>query len=500
MKRIFILFLTLSMVLSLTACGGSEPSQTTAAATPTSAVPGENNGFLIGYGVGDMTPTEALPLQGTADIRLASNGYATYITARCIAVTDEDGTTAIMMAVDAVGINAYYSAIAAYVRDFYKVPVSNFTMSALHQHSTPSPGHSAYPEATHRYYLLAIQAMKRAVDDAMKDRAPATMHIATVETDALSFSRHYIANDPAGSIVTDNHNDDIGRTYGYKGHETEADKEMRLVKFVREDKKDIVVVNFQGHPHMGMNSGVAHADWPAVMREEVEKALDVHAIYFSGAGGNLNSHSRIKSEMEYASDDFRSHGKKAAAYVIGAEGTYTQVNTGKVISHFETNTYKVNHVNEAHLLADAQRIDDLRKTDISAAYAAANEHPEIFSIYHAQYIVTRSSLGETLELTIGAISLGDVAFTFMPYEMFDMNGMELRSGTIGHENYAADVQQENPYAMTLIATMTNGQEGYIPSALGYKNGGYSTDITRFAPGTGEELVTDYLEILQKIHP
>ena len=51
-----------------------------------------------------------------------------------------------------------------------------------------------------------------------------------------------------------------------------------------------------------------------------------------------------------------------------------------------------------------------------------------------------------------------------------------------------------------VTTMTNGQEGYIPSALGYKNGGYSTDITRFAPGTGEELVADYLEILQKIHP
>ena len=43
----------------------------------------------------------------------------------------------------------------------------------------------------------------------------------------------------------------------------------------------------------------------------------------------------------------------------------------------------------------------------------------------------------------------------------------------------------------------NGQEGYIPSALGYKNGGYSTDITRFDPGTGEELAAS--EMVRKAY-
>ena len=495
MKRILILLLAVTMVLMAVACGDGKTEPTTQPQPTESA-----SDFLVGYGIGDMTPTEPLPLQGTADVRLSSGGYATYISAICIAVTDSDGTTAVMMAVDTVGVNAYLPAMQQWVSSTYDVPSERFTMSALHQHSTPSPAHSQYPEETHRYYQQAIQAMKKAVTDAMNDRAPATIEIATVQTQALSFSRHYIAKDPNGSLVTDNYNDDIAKAYGLSHHETDADPEMRLVKFVRQDKEDIIAVNFQGHPHMGMSLGTAHADWPAVMREEVEKALGAKVIYFSGAGGNLNSHSRIAEEMEYPADDFRSHGKKAASYVIGAEGSYRQVNSGKVVSLFQTNTYKVNHVNEAHLLADAQKIQDLRSTDMSAAYAMAAEHPEINSIYHAQYIVTRSTLGETLELTIGAISVGDVAFTFMPYEMFDMNGMELRSGTVGSENYAAEAQQENPFAMTFIATMTNGQEGYIPSALGYRNGGYSTDITRFAPGTGEELVTDYLSILIQLQP
>jgi hypothetical protein len=59
---------------------------------------------------------------------------------------------------------------------------------------------------------------------------------------------------------------------------------------------------------------------------------------------------------------------------------------------------------------------------------------------------------------------------------------------------------ENPYKMTFISTMGNGSNGYVPSRLGYTNGGYSTDITKYAPGTGEQLVGDYLALLNEIHP
>ena len=83
--------------------------------------------------------------------------------------------------------------------------------------------------------------------------------------------------------------------------------------------------------------------------------------------------------------------------------------------------------------------------------------------------------------------------------MFDTSGMELRSGTVGNENYAAEDQLENPYAMTVICTIANGHLGYVPSLLGYTNGGYSTDIAYLAPGSGEELVGDYLAILNELH-
>ena len=120
-------------------------------------------------------------------------------------------------------------------------------------------------------------------------------------------------------------------------------------------------------------------------------------------------------------------------------------------------------------------------------------------VINSTAIVNKAQAGPTRDMVISVITFGDVAFTVHPYEMFDTNGMELRSGSVGNENYDADDQLENPFAMTFIATMGNGTHGYVPSRLGFTNGGYSTDITKFAPGTGEQLVGDYLRLLNELH-
>ena len=53
--------------------------------------------------------------------------------------------------------------------------------------------------------------------------------------------------------------------------------------------------------------------------------------------------------------------------------------------------------------------------------------------------------------------------------------------------------------MTIVTTQANGANGYIPSRLGYTNGGYSTDMTKFVAGTGEQLVGDYLRLLLEMY-
>lgn len=488
MKRIISLVLACVLVLGLCACaggsgsGGGDTAGTTGAAGAT---------FMAGYGKVDITPAQygvGMGGYGNEAVRL-STGLLSYIYAIAVAVTDADGNTAVMMSVDQCSIStAYCTEIRKWAYEEYGIPEENILISSIHQHSTPVAGDG-------NYHAQLMQGLKDAITAALEDRAPAEMYINKVETVALSFVRRFWAND--GSFVSSHSGDGSS---GYAGYESESDKEMRLIKFTREDANDIIMVNFQGHPHMGTSSSMTdiHSDWPGVMRDEVAAQLGADCIYFSGAGGNMNSSSRIKEDMVDDGKDFRAHGKYAAQYVIDAEDSYTKAETGTVVCVEETQIYDVDHSLD-HLLPVAILVNDVRKTEgIAAAHVYVKEFPELNSTYQASAIVTKASLGPTKTLTYTVITFGDVAFSAHPYEMFDTNGKELRDGTVGNENYAADEQLENPFAMHFVTSISNGAEGYIPSYYGFSNGGYERDTTRYAQGTGEQIVGDVLKVLNSI--
>lgn len=443
MRRIFAILLCV-LVLSLCACGTAEDQTTTAPAqttAPTQATEPPVK-LQVGFGEAELTPDWPIGLSGFGNEKTRiSTGNKTFIYAHVLAITDGDGNTAVIIGVDLAAISkelAYN--VRSYCTEAYGIPMENVLISAAHQHSVPIP--------TEDYIKFSSNKVKSAIDQAMEDRCEADMYYNSVTTEAMSFVRNYWTND--GTIWGPNYGD---MSSGLASHESESDKQMQLLKFTREGNADIILVNFQAHPHMGTSSSdtLISADWPGVMRYKVNKSLDAKVMYLSGAGGNLNSGSSIASEN--ISKDFTHHGERAAEYVIGAESSYTKAEGTKVTAK-----------------------------EITIAYAANPKNWE----------------EPTRELTIGAIAIGNVVFTVHPYEMFDTNGMELKGGTVGAENYAAEDQMENPYAMTVITTMSNGSNGYVPSQLGYTNGGYSTEITSFAEGTGEKLVTDYLKLLHEL--
>lgn len=500
MKKILSLLLAALMVLSMVACGGDngDVGETT---KPQASGSGK---FEVGYGAVNITPTQlGVPMSGYGNTKeRLSTGFLSYLYAISVVFTDAEGNTAVVMAVDSCSVGeAICKEVRQWAESTQHIPMENIIICSLHQHSTPTPYEDMPTSIAYRQQMT--KGMQDSIAKAMEDRAPAEVYINTAETDALNFVRHYIANDPKGSIVGDNYNDAIGAQYGYKGHESEADNEMRMIKFKREgDKKDIIMVNFQAHPHIGTSSKSTdiHSDWPGVMRDEVSKALGCDTIYFSGAGGNLNSSSRIESENK-TNWDFKEHGKLAAQYVIDAESSYTKVNTGKVMTKEIELEYGADHSMD-HLYKDALVVHDARSVSLANANAVLKKYPKLHSVYHATAVVEKYNAPSTAKITIGAVAFGDVAFTGHPYEMFDTNGMELRAGSANHENkknYDPDDQLENPYKMTFVISLANNSRGYIPSRLGYTNGGYSTDITYFAPGTGEQLVGDYLRILNELH-
>ena len=490
MKKLFSLLLCVIMVFSLFACSSSDAPTTgatgeapTQATDPSIPTPEINSDFLAGFGSADITPDWSVPLlgYGTSTDRM-SDGVLSHLYSHCLAVRDKDGNTALLITVDSAAIS-HSASIASKIAQKTGVPVTNIMIGTAHQHSTPDYS------ADSKYKTLMDNGIIASAESAIADLAPAEIYGTTTETKYLTFVRNYFLTngqpygDNMGSIPA---GEKVDR------HESEADNTLQLLKFVRgSDKKDIVVANFQGHPKIGSTietvygrerRNKVHADTIGVFRDELTAMLDCNVMYFSGAGGNLNFASRIVKENRFTT--METHGKKLAEYAYKAEDTYVKLETGKVQGLSATKTYGTDKSQE-HLYDRAVEFMKIwNKSGQAAAEAALKDFPEFHSVYHGKYVTIKHDLAATRNLNVYAISFGDVGFAGAPVEMFDENGEQIKTNS--------------PFKMTFVTSLTNGTDGYVPSQRGFDNGGYSTDITRYAPGTGEQLASDLVSLLTQM--
>ena len=90
-------------------------------------------------------------------------------------------------------------------------------------------------------------------------------------------------------------------------------------------------------------------------------------------------------------------------------------------------------------------------------------------------------MGNSSSFPIQAFSFGDVGLAAAPYEMFDTSGKFIK--------------ENSPFAMTIVAELANGGNGYFPSEQAFVYGGYECDTTKYVCGTAEELADQYVAML-----
>ena len=470
MKRFFAMLFCLLMLAAFTACGGTEgaPADTTPPATTEPA--GE---FSVGYGRVDITPPLGVALQGFANPadRLATNVLdPLYVT--CTAIRDANGNTALLIGIDSIRTEEkVFLSVSRKIEKELGVPQNQIFYSSTHSHSTPDSG-------TYDNVGTALEAARQAIEDLK----PAKMYISKTNTEGISFVRHYIMND--GSVVGDNYGITKGKTYA--GHVSEADTEMRLIKFVREGGKDIVLMNWQCHGTWTCSSNGTlatdiSADYIANCRTTIEKKADCHFAYFNGAGGNISPTSRISSENK--AKTYNEHGKIMADTALSALNNMTEVQTGdiKVINKtVEGNVRK----DTAEFAAAAAAFQEVYNAGGSVDDAIIASGGLVNSIYAVNAMGTRAGMGDTNEVDMIVMSIGDVAFAGVQYEMFDSNGK--------------DIREASPFEMTFILGYCNAKGGYIPNAKGYETGCYEVDNGYYEAGTGELFANVYIEMLKEL--
>ena len=479
MKRLFALILTVCLLLSLVACGGSAAGGEDATVNNNAAQETlAEGGFRVGFGRADVTPKGAVPMAsyGNAKDRI-SEGIYSYLYLNVIAV--DDGTqTMLLMTID----HSWFSdtlanPLKADITKKFGIPSENIICQGTHTHAGPEVSLAEVADMAASNTRTLSQGIK-AVEQAINDLKPAKAYVGSVMTENLNHVRRYFMDD--GSLTGDNY---PGTGTKRVAHETEADREVQLLKFVREGGEDVVVVNFQAHPHLEGKSLNLCAQTPGAIRDAVEKKYGAKCVYWQGAAGNLNTHSSLEGETP--TKDKKEYAQLMLGYIDKIYNDMTPVAVGPIQIIHKDVTCTVNHTQD-HLLDIANQVNDIWTSTNNASKAMEIGKPYgIVSVYHAGSIIKKAKLSATTEIPIAAFSFGDVSAVVVPYEMFDTSGMQIKEGT--------------PFAKTFIFGYANpGSYSYMPDEKAFDNIGYEGNQCRFVRGTAELLVSEYLGLLEEM--
>ena len=445
MKKIICVVLSIMMLLGLCACGGSQGGQET---QPAAAA-----GLQVGFGRTNITPGFSVALQGGNYKNRMSQGVLDTLFATCIAIKSGEELVLLYTIDVKLMTGSFVEPMKTAISMKTGVPKNNIFLSATPTHSGPAVRYSW--DGSARYLTEFNDNVVGAAELAIKDLTSATMFAGGVMTEGLAYVRHYYLLD--GSVGGPNFgNDAMPR----QSHVRDADAELQMVKFAREDKKDILMLGFGAHCTMnGQETDLMlSADYPAPTREYIENNNpDMLVAFFQGASGDQVPSSSVDPN---STTEYRKHGQKLAQYAIDALPSLKPVEGDGIAFANQTMTYATNK-------------KDLDKT------SGFNGR------FEQKWIATRKALPPTRDMVLRAVTVGNLGFVFAPYEMFGEQGRYIKDNS--------------PLDLTFIATCGEGDNSYLAASKGgFEYNSYEAQVCFYAEGVAEQAAKDFVDILSAI--
>ena len=515
MKKTVLVFSMVLMLLAsmiLGACtGGNDPTaepgteDTKTADKSTGAEESESgnadagDAFKVGYARENITPKadQQLPLAGYGNTaKRLSTGFLDYIFITCIAFRDTEGNTLLWFTEDLINANIdVVPKMKAKVSEVTGIDTDHILVTGTHTHSCVDQSQTKFDTVVNFLENL-IAAAGRTAEAAIADLTPATFNWGSADLTGYNYVRHYFTD--LGEAVGDNHGKLAAGTV--VRHATEANSEMSILEIKRDGAKDVLLTTWRAHATItgGSTKRDISSDFIGSVRDVVEKNSDYLFAYYQGEAGNMNPRTKLNSDVEYnPPDEVKKYGQEVAEIILKslADNGTTPIQTGTIQTINTTFTGEVNHdwdslVSVAQTLSDEWAngasyesiIQEGVKYEITDSLG--NVH-HIESPYQAQAIVSHAKLGKTHDVEIHATRIGDFAFVNAPFEVFDTNG--------------DFVKANSPSAYTMVIGYSNQGQGYLPSQYAYEYGCYESDTTKFKPGTGEQLASKFVELLNELY-
>jgi len=428
----------------------------------------------VGYARQCITPDYTVCISGYGDDEVRrSQGIVDDIYLTCIAVTEGEQTILLYTA-DLLSINDWAAEkIRERVSPVTGIPGEKIFCGATHNHSAPLQyGSQVDAVRFHEEFLLAAE---KTAKEALADRAAARMCSTVQEVQGMNFVRHYLMND--GTYCGSNFGSSVS---GFKSHTAPSDPRMVLVSFRREDKPDIVMMNWQAHNDNVKQVGYYYisSSYVGHVRKEFEEKTGMHFAFFMGASGNQNRDSRIESEAHGL--DYIVYGQKMAHYAIEAMKNLKPVTGTGIVTKRVMFEAEVDHSWD-HMLEQANEVFNTWKTVGKKEGDALGKTYGFTSSYQSRDIRIRAKMGPTVLLELNAFRIGDLGFVTSTNEVFSTVGLYAR--------------EHAPFETTFIIT---GNSRYLPAKEAYDYRSYEADTGLYARGTAEKVAEQWVSMLEAV--
>ena len=347
----------------------------------------------------------------------------------------------------------------------------------IHSHTTPSVGlnsgkYAGWDDEQYNAWLFRrmCDAAKLAIEDAREIVDVRTVQGETVE---MTFVRRYYMKD--GSVMMNPPFRKPEDRAQMDRPACETDETFRVIRIMRAEGPDVVVVNYQTHPD-SIGGELISADFPGALRRRVEEKLpNTRCVYVNGAEGQMNRVNRIHPEPpippEKKYEDCVQYGEKLGDLAV--ELFDKAVSTGRRGFASAAKTIWVKSKYDPDLVPEARRIVELydsgRKSEIAPTERLANAA----SIGARRIISCYESGLKEIDLPIITFQFCGVVFAGVPGEPFNELGKRLRASS--------------PFPMTCVCCITNGAGGYFATAEAYDQGGYEPNNSSCAKGVLEAI-------------
>ena len=443
------------------------------------------NTLQAGFGRVNVNSMMGIRLRGNGLIRPA-DGILDDLEINALAVSDGE-KTAIMIALDSCAMEwECAKEFKRSISESTKLPQEAIYLHAVHTHTAPFLRKNTSDPLEKEYFQFVSRKMADVSLLALADMKPSKMGYNVGTAPELAFVRRFLMKDGTTKTNPKINDPNVLRPIG------KADHRVGVLRFDREGKESIVLVNYGNHPDV-IGGCKLSADWPGALRREVERIIPkTKCVFFNGALGDvnhINCFPWLKGEERMSESAF-GHGYAYSQYIgralactVAQAYDFTKYREVCSISFMQkmitvpTNMPKPEDMPEAHRL---QRL----YLEKGLEALPGDEMEQNTLVYETKRMIDFEHGPEAMDIQISAVGIGPVALIGAPGEMFVETGMKLK--------------KTKGWDLVLPTSITNGYYSYLPTNEAFLEGGFEARTSEFKKGIAERIVEESKKMLKEL--